>query len=86
MPMRRDILIWLAIWNQIIRNIKTREICSVQEVNNTVHIEPTSQADAVTLTVVHLLFVRIAVVNVWAATLSLVVKLWQRENLLLIKE
>ena len=74
MPTHKDILIWLVIWSQTIRNIKTREICSVREVSSTVPIELISQADAVTSTVVRPLFVRTAAVNVWAATLSLAVK------------
>ena len=63
-----------------------REICSAQEVSNTAHTERISQADAVILTAVPLLFVRTAAVNVWVATLLLAVKIWQKGNLLLIKE
>ena len=63
-----------------------REICSVREVSSTAHIELISQVVAVTLIAVRLLFALTVAVNVWAATLSLVVKPWQRENLLLIKE
>ena len=74
MLMRRDILIWLAIWSQTITNIRMREICSVPEVSNTALTERINQVAVVTWTAVHLLYVLTAVVNVWVATLSLVVK------------
>ena len=86
MPMRKDFSIWRVIWNQAIMSIKAQEICSVQEANKTDLIERISQTVAATLTVVRLLFVRTVVVNVWVATLSLVVNIWQKGSHLLIKE
>jgi hypothetical protein len=74
MPTRKDILIWLVIWSQIIKNIKTREICSAQEVSSTGLIELINQTDVATSIAVHHSFVWIAVVSVWVATLLLAVK------------
>ena len=69
MPMRKDILIWLAIWSPEIWNIRTRATLFVQEVRKMVLIEPIRRPrDAVIWTAVPLLSVRIAAVNVWAAT------------------
>ena len=74
MQMRRDFSIWLVIWIQVIVNINTQEICSVQEVSKTALTEHINQTDVVTLTVVRLLFVQTVAVNVWVATLLLVAK------------
>ena len=74
MPTRKGFLIWLVIWNRVITNISRREICSAQEVSNTVLTEPISQTAAVIWIAVHRSFALTAVVNVWVATLSLVVK------------
>ena len=81
MQMRRDFSIWLVIWIQVIVNINTQEICSVQEVSKTVLTEHINQTDVVTLTVVRLLFVQTVAVNVWVATLSLVAKKYGKEKI-----
>ena len=80
MQTRRDILIWLAIWSLIIMNISRQEICSVQEASRTALTELISQTDAATLTAAHLLYALTAAVNVWVATLSLVVKNYGKEK------
>ena len=75
MPTLKDTLIWRAVWTPITLNTTTQESSSVQEAINTVPTEPIkAPTDAVTSTVVLLLFVRIVAVNVWAATLSLAAK------------
>ena len=66
--MLKDILIWLAIWNPVIWNIKTRAMLFVQEVKMALTEHTRHPQDVVIWTVVHPLFVRIAAVNVWAAT------------------
>ena len=88
MQMLKDFLIWLVVWTQAITNISMREICSAEEVSRTVLIERISQTVVATLIVVPRLFVWIAAVNVWVATLSLAVKvkLCQKGSHLLIKE
>ena len=80
MPMRRDILIWLAILILIILNIRMQEICFVQEVSNTALTEHISQMAVAILTVAPLLFVLTAVANVWVATLSRVVKRYGKKK------
>ena len=80
MLMLKDFLIWRVIWIQAITNISRREICSAQEVSKTVHIEPISQTAVATLTAVHRLFVQTVAVNVWVATLLLVVKSYGKEK------
>ena len=77
MQMRRDILIWLAIWSREIWNIKMQGISSEQEALKTALIERTNQTAAAIWTAARPLFVRIAAVNVWAATLSVAADGWQ---------
>ena len=76
MPMRRDILTWLAIWIPTTLNTRMREICSAQEASRMALIEHINQAVVATLTAVHLLFVLTVAANVWVATLSLAANLY----------
>ena len=82
MLMHRDILTLLVIWIPIIWNIRAQEICSVQDRSKTVLTERINQADAVTLTVVRLLFVLTVAVNVWVATLSLAAKSYGKKEVI----
>ena len=70
MPMRKDILIWLAITNPTMLNIEMLAMRFVQEVRIRALTEPIrALRDAVKPIAVPHLFVRTAAVNVWVATL-----------------